>query len=66
MIGRTYHRRYGYPWRIAVPAEVAWRIEHLPFNYEGQVFAPLARWGYRQRKRLERAGAEIARTNQER
>lgn len=32
MLGRTYHRRYGYPWRWALPAEVCWRLEHLPWR----------------------------------
>jgi hypothetical protein len=48
MIGRTYHRRYGYPWRWAIPAELAWRLEHSPL-------IPLR--AYRWRKALERRGA---------
>jgi hypothetical protein len=32
VIGRTYHRRYGYPWRWAILAELAWRFEHLPLG----------------------------------
>jgi hypothetical protein len=61
MLGRTYRRRYGYPWRWALPAEIAWRIEHLPLNYDGQILAPLARWGYRRRKSWERRGSQAAR-----
>jgi hypothetical protein len=56
--GRTYHRRYGYPWRWAILAEAAWRIEHLPWRLDGQPFALLARWGYRHRKQWERRGAQ--------
>lgn len=51
MLGATYHYRYGYPWRWAIPAEIAWRIEHLP-----HVFAPLARWAYVKRHQCERRG----------
>jgi hypothetical protein len=29
MLGQTYRYRYGYPWRWAILAEVAWRLEHL-------------------------------------
>jgi hypothetical protein len=58
VIGRTYHRKYGYPWRWAIPAEIAWRIEHLPrwVSYEGRPLAPLARRGYVWRKSCERRG----------
>lgn len=52
VLGRTYRYRYGYPWRWAFLAEVAWRIEHLPWRYDG-----FARWGYRRRKACERRGA---------
>jgi hypothetical protein len=51
VIGRTYHRRYGYPWRWAVLAEIAWRFEHSPFF-------PLR--AYRWRKAAERRGIEAA------
>lgn len=54
----TYHFRYGYPWRWAILAEFAWRIEHLPLRDEGQMFASFARAGYRWRKSAERHGAQ--------
>lgn len=50
----AYRTRYGYPWKWALAAEVAWRIEHLPLSDEGKVLAPIARWGYRMRKSFER------------
>jgi len=53
----AYRDRYGYPWRWAILATVAWRIEHLPFSFDGQILAPLARAGYRWRKHFERKGA---------
>lgn len=57
--GATYKRIYGYPLRWAVLSEIAWRIEHIgPFwlRYEGRPLAPIARWGYRQRRACERRG----------
>lgn len=57
MISLTYQTRYGYPWRWAILAEIAWRIEHLPLSYDGQVFAPLARAAYGWRKDAERRGS---------
>lgn len=61
MIGRAYHRRYGYPWRWAILAEIAWRIEHVPFGWrrEHGPLAWLARRGYTWRKTFERHGAGI-------
>jgi hypothetical protein len=53
----TYRARYGYRWHWAILAELAWRLEHLPLRYEGQILAPLARAGYRWRKGAERRGA---------
>lgn len=47
--GRHYRRRYGYPLRWAVLAELAWRVEHAPIG---------SGTGYRWRKRFERKGAE--------
>lgn len=55
----VYRTRYRYPWRWAIIAELFWRIEHLPLRYEGQVFAPLARWGYGMRKASEHRGAAL-------
>lgn len=55
----NYRTDYGYPWRWAILAEVFWRIEHLPWNYDGQVFAPLSRWGYRMRKTCEHRGSGV-------
>lgn len=55
----NYHSHYGYPWRWAITAEFFWRLEHLPLSYEGQLFAPVARWGYRMRKTCERRGAKL-------
>lgn len=52
-----YVTKYGYSWWDAVRAEFWWRIEHAPLRYEGQIFAPLARLGYRRRKTAERRGA---------
>jgi hypothetical protein len=57
VLGRTYRYRYGYPWRWALLAEVAWRLEHLPWSYDGQPLAPLSRRAYRWRKAAERRGA---------
>jgi hypothetical protein len=56
MLGRTYRSRYGYPWRWAVLAEIAWRLEHAPLRRDGQPFARLARRAYRWRKSAERRG----------
>jgi len=53
----AYRTKYGYPWRWAFVAELFWRVEHLPLSFEGQVFAPLARWGYRMRKAAEHRGS---------
>lgn len=50
ILGRTYRYRYGYPWRWAILAEVAWRIEH----------GPLVRRAYGWRKAAERAGHAAA------
>jgi hypothetical protein len=47
MIGRTYHRRYGYPWHWAILAELAWRLEHV---------GPVKRQAYGWRKAAERRG----------
>jgi hypothetical protein len=58
ILGRTYRYHYGYPWHWAIYAEICWRIEHLPLNYDGQILAPAARWGYRHRKHAERRGAQ--------
>lgn len=57
MLGRTYRYRYGYPWRWAVVAEIAWRFEHLPWRQDGQLLAPLARRAYALRHAAERRGA---------
>lgn len=69
MIGRTYHRRYGYPWRYAIPAEIAWRIEHLPGRSEWQPFSPpispIALWGYRKRHEYERKGYVASQASRE-
>lgn len=56
MLGATYHYRYGYPWRWAILTEIAWRIEHLPWGFEGEPLAPLARWGYVKRHQFQRRG----------
>lgn len=58
--GRHYHRRYGYAVGWAILAELAWRLEHLPFSHDGQPFARLARRGYRWRKTFERVRSEDA------
>jgi hypothetical protein len=50
--GRTYHRRYGYPWPIAITAEFWWRVEHLPLG-------PVARLAYGKRKAAERRGTPL-------
>jgi hypothetical protein len=44
------YRRYGYPWRWAIPAEFFWRVEHTPGSTR------LRRFGYRLRKRCEHRG----------
>lgn len=49
LLGATYRYRYGYPWRWAILAEIAWRIEHMPLG-------PIARWGYVKRHQFERRG----------
>lgn len=48
--GRTYHRRYGYPWPTAILAEFWWRLEHLPLG-------ALASYAYKRRKAAERRGS---------
>jgi hypothetical protein len=50
----TYRTTYGYPWRWAIAAELAWRLEHTPTG-------PLARAGYRWRKAAERRGSPFIR-----
>jgi hypothetical protein len=50
MIGRTYHRKYGYPWRWAVLAEVMWRLEHSRVPW-------VERWAYPRRKAAEHRGS---------
>jgi hypothetical protein len=63
MIGRQYHRVYGYPWRWAILAELAWRVEHMMHDRLSRDDAGmrLPRWigrqGYAYRKRFERRGA---------
>ena len=52
-----YRKVYSYPWRWAIAAEMFWRIEHLPSSNDGQLLAPIARWGYRMRKTCEHRGA---------
>jgi hypothetical protein len=59
MLGRKYRYVYGYPWRYAILAELAWRIEHVPWRDEGQPFAKLAGWGYMRRKGFEQRGAPL-------
>lgn len=61
MLGRHYHRVYGYPWRWAFLAEIAWRIEHLGdgLRFRGEPLIwlwPINNWAYPWRKRFERAG----------
>jgi len=54
--GRHYRRRYGYPIRWAVLAELAWRIEHfpaMPWAREDRQ-SRLRMNGYRWRKHFER------------
>jgi hypothetical protein len=48
--GRHYHRRYGYPVRWAILAELAWRLEHWPLG-------TIAGRAYGWRKAMERRGA---------
>lgn len=58
--GRHYRRRYGYPIRWAILAELAWRLEHIgPWwaRYDGRPLAPLSRRGYRWCKHFERRAA---------
>lgn len=64
MLGRSYHRRYGYPWRYATPAEIGWRLEHItPYRGgDGGVFGCLTGFGMRMRYRFERLGGEAAGT----
>jgi hypothetical protein len=57
--GHTYRTVYGYPWRHALSAEFWWRVEHLPWRYDGQLFAPLTRHAYGRRKAAERRGAGV-------
>lgn len=54
-----YRGRYRYPIRVAIKASFFWRVEHLPWRYDGQIFGPLSRWGYRQRKAAERQGSRL-------
>lgn len=59
MLGRTYRYRHGYPWRWAITAELAWRLEHIGphwARFDCRPLAPLARAGYRWRKAAERKG----------
>lgn len=65
MLGRRYHYVYGYAWRHALLAEIAWRVEHIPVPSD-DTSEPLPRWrwlarirsyGYRQRHKWERRGA---------
>jgi hypothetical protein len=60
-----YHYHYKYPWFEAIAAEFWWRIEHLPFGHDGQIFGPLTRLGYRQRKAWERRGCARKTVNSE-
>lgn len=58
----AYRTRYGYPWRWAILAELAWRLEHLPRWGEDDAgeHAWLGRIGnraYRWRKGAERRGS---------
>lgn len=52
MIGRHYHRVYGYRWFWAILAELAWRVEHTPAG-------PVARAAYGWRKAAERRGSPL-------
>lgn len=50
----AYQTRYGYRLRDALRAEAWWRLEHLPWRADGQVFGLLARFAYGRRKAAER------------
>lgn len=53
--GHTYHDVYGYPWRWALLAEVAWRMEHWR-----RLSPP---WSYGWRKAAERRGSPVTRAD---
>lgn len=57
----NYRSRYRYRWPDALRSQWWWRLEHLPWRYDGQVFAPLSRVAYRRRKAAERRGYERGR-----
>lgn len=62
-LGRTYHYDYGYPWPVAIWAEVCWRIEQgIPYRGgDGGLMGYVSRWAYVQNKKAERKGAAHAR-----
>lgn len=66
-----YHDFYGYPYRWAIPGELAWRLEHLPlFDWTPEreeangigwrICSSLRSWGYRNRKACEHRGYALS------
>ncbi len=62
-----YHDHYGYPYRWAILAELAWRLEHLPLlpwteereENPGRLYRVadgIRGWAYPARKRCEHRG----------